>query len=175
MSKQLILIDTELSEAGFKSVCPMEGGPIERLQSLENYLVALQGGNQSADTTMKTGAVSATAKFTCGAGGSTAAQAMTLLNVTLTAVASNPGQNQFVPSATQATQAQNMVDAINASTTLSPRVTATRDGADVVITAKTPGSMGNGLQIALGNLANVSSLVAFAGGSDGTEYQLSGK
>lgn len=175
MSKQLILIDTELSADQFKSVCPMAAGPIEALQSLENYIAALEGGNQSADVSAKVGAVSAVASFIVSAGGSTAAQAMTLLNVTLTAIASNPGQNQFVPSATAATQATNMVNAINASADLSSKVLATQVGGQVFIMAKIPGAMSNGLQIALGNLANVGTLVAFAGGSDGTAYQLAGK
>lgn len=175
MSLQLILIDTDLSKAGFQSVCPMEAGPIEALQSLENYIVALEGGNQSADVNAKVGAIQAVGILRCAAGGSVAAEACTILNVTLTAVASNPAANEFVPSATAATQAQNMVNAINASASLSSKVVATRSAGDVIITAKIPGVLGNGLQLAAGNLANVTLQAAFAGGSDGSEYRLASK
>lgn len=174
MSKQLILIDTELSEAGFKSVCPMEGGPIERLQSLENYLVALQGGNQSADTTMKTGAVSASATYTFSSTGPTNGQACTLLNTTLTAVTSSadPAQGQFNINATPATVAASMVLAIQA--VLGNKVSVSRNGGVVTVTSKIPGALTNGLQISAGNLSNVVA-AQFSGGSDGTEYRLSGK
>jgi len=174
MSKQLILIDTELSAVGFQSVCPMAAGPIEGLQSLENYVVALEGGNQSADVSVKSGAVSASATFTVSSTGSVAAQAGTLLNISLTGRASAPAANEFVVSTTPATQATNMAAAINASTDLNTKVVAVAVGAVVTITAKIPGIMSNGLQISAGNLANVAA-GAFASGSDGTEYILCGK
>ena len=174
MSKQLILIDTELSADSFKSVCPMDAGPIEGLQSLENFIVALEGGNQSADLTAKVGAVSASATFTVSSTGSVAAQAGTLLNISLTGRASAPAMNEFVVSTTPATQAANMAAAINASTDLNKKVSAVAVGAVVTITSKIPGDMSNGLQISAGNLANVA-LGAFANGSDGTEYILAGK
>lgn len=174
MSKQLILIDTVLTAEGFKSVCPMAAGPTEALQSLENYVVSLEGGVRSADVTAKVGAVSAAATFTVASTGSVAAQAGTLLNVTLTGRASAPATNEFVVSTTPSIQATNMAAAINASTSLNTKVTAVAVGAVVTITSKIPGVMSNGLQIAAGTLANVTA-GAFASGSDGTEYRLSGK
>lgn len=168
MSKMLILIDSNLSADSLKSIVPLEGDKYTRMQAVSDYLMSLSGGNQDADGSVKVGAVSAVASF-INTGAATAAQAMTLLNVTLTAIASNPAANQFVPSATPATQAQNMVDAINASPDLSAKVVATRVDGQVIVTSKIPGAMSNGLQISLGNLSNVGTLVAFAGGSDGTD------
>lgn len=174
MSKQLILIDTDLSKAGFQSVCPMEAGPVEGLQSLENYIVALEGGNQSADVSAKVGAISATATFTITSTGPTNGQAGTLLNTTLTAVTSSadPALGQFNINATPATVAASMVLAINA--VLGDKVLATAALGVVTVTALVPGVLGNGLQISAGNLSNTSA-GAWANGSDGTQYQLAGK
>lgn len=174
MSKQLILIDTDLSKAGFQSVCPMDAGPIEGLQSLENYIVALEGGSQSADVTAKVGAISATATFTFTSTGPTNGQTASLLNTTLTAVTSNanPALGQFNISATPATVAASMVLAINA--VLGTKVVATSALGVVTVTAKIPGVMGNGLQISAGTLSNTSA-GAWANGSDGTEYVLDSK
>ena len=156
MSKQVILIDTDLSKAGFQSVCPMEARPVEGLQSLENYIVALEGGNQSADVSAKVGAISATATFTITSTGPTNGQAGTLLNTTLTAVTSgaNPALGQFNINATPATVAASMVLAINA--VLGDKVLATAALGVVTVTALVPGVLGNGLQISAGNLSNTS-------------------
>lgn len=174
MSKQLILIDTSLSVDGFKSVCPMEAGPIEALQSLENYVVALEGGNQSADVTAKVGAVSAFATFTVSSTGSTNGQAGSLLNVALSAVTSNadPAAGEFNINATPTTQAASMQAAIEA--VLSDKLIVSRNNAVITLIAKIPGVMSNGLQISAGNLANVV-VAQFSGGSDGTEYTLNSK
>lgn len=175
MSKQLILIDTDLSKAQFQSVCPMEAGPIEGLQSLENYVVALEGGIQSADVSAKVGAIQATASIT-STGTATAAQTMKLCNQTLTAKASgaDPELGEFNVSATPATQAASIALAINSMTELQGLVTAEANAGVVTVTAVIPGVMGNGLECADVNLANVS-VVGFADGSDGTEYTLASK
>lgn len=176
MSKQLILIDTDLSKAGFQSVCPMEAGPVEGLQALENYIVALEGGNQSADVEAKVGAIQATATVTM-TGTCTDAQTMKLCNQTLTAKASGavPADGEFNVSATPNTQANNLVTAINAMPELQGLVTAARTGTGVVtITAVIPGVMGNGLECADVDLGNTT-VVGFASGSDGTEYDLASK
>lgn len=176
MSLQLILIDTDLSKAGFQSVCPMEAGPIEGLQSLENYVVALEGGNQSADLTAKVGAIQATASVTMtGTAGNN--ETMKLCNQTLTAKTSGAvaADGEFNISATPNTQANNLVAAINAMPELQGLVTAARTGTGVVtITAVIPGVMGNGLECADVDLANTT-VTGFASGSDGTEYTLASK
>lgn len=168
MSFQRLIIETNQTAASFKSACNLAMGGLDAAQSFQNYVAATQGGNESAKYSFQVGAVKATATIT-SAGAATAAQAMTLLNVTLTAIASNPGQNQFVPSATVGTQAANIAAAINASTALAGKVTATSNAGVVTVTSVVPGLMGNGFQISAGDLSNVT-VGAFANGTDGTSY-----
>lgn len=172
MSKQLILIDTNLSKAQFESVCPMEGDRYTRTQSVSDYLMSLSGGNQSADTKIQVGAVGASATLTSSGAGSANGQIGTILNVEIKAVTSgaNPLVGEFNISGTPATQAASMEAAIRA--VLGSKLDVVRQGAVVTVTSKVPGSLTNGLQISAGNLANVA-VGAFSGGSDGTEHELS--
>lgn len=170
MSLQRLIINSDLSAAGFSSVCDLAPGQLPAANNFLDYVGGLCGGNYMALLSFNVGAVQATATIT-STGASVAAQAMTLLNVTLTAVAANPANNQFVPNATPATQAANIAAAINASTSLAGKVTATSALGVVTVTSVVPGLMGNGFQISAGNLANVS-VGAFAGGTDGTAYAL---
>lgn len=167
MSKQVIVIDTDLTAVGFQSVCNLAPGGLPALVQIQNYFGALCGGNQSAEVTANVGAVSASATIT-STGTATAAQTMTLLNVTLTARASAPAANEFVVSATPATQAANIAAAINASASFAGKVVATSNLGIVTVTSVIPGVMANGLQIANVNLANVT-VAAFSGGSNGTQ------
>lgn len=166
MSYVRLVINSPLTATGIASVLDFAPGGLPALQNFENYIGALAGGNQSAALYFKVGATQATATIT-STGAATAAQAMTLLNVTLTAKASSPAQNEFVPSATPATQAANIAACINASASFAGKVVATAALGVVTITAITPGLIGNGLQISAGNLSNVT-VAAFSGGTDGT-------
>jgi hypothetical protein len=169
-SFQRVIIETPVTADGFKSICDLAPGKLPALQNFENFVGAVSGGNQMAKLSFQVGAVKATGTIT-STGAATAAQAMTLLNVTLTAIGSNPGNNQFVPSATVGTQAANIAACINASTSLAGKVTATASLGVVTVTSVVPGLMGNGFQISAGNLSNVS-VGAFANGSDGTSYSI---
>lgn len=173
MSKQLILIDTDLSADSFKSVCPMGIGPAEDLQSIENYVVALEGGVQSADVSAKVGAVGASCVLTTGAA-STAGQIFTLMNVSFTAKASGavPASGEFNVGASSA-QLDSILLAIDA--VLGAQLDIVRDSASIAhVTLKVPGALGNGLQASAGNVANLT-VGGFAGGSDGTAYTISSK
>lgn len=172
MSKSVLIIDSPLTAAGMASVCPMGGGPIERRQSVENYVGAVQGGSQVADMEMLMGAVQATASIT-STGTATAAQTMKLCNQTLTAKASgaDPEAGEFNVSATPATQAASIALAINSMPELQGLVTAEANAGVVTVTAKLPGVMGNGLECADVDLGNVA-VVGFANGSDGNKYEL---
>lgn len=173
MSLVRLILNSDLSADGFKSVCDLSPGQLPALNNFIDYCGGLSGGNYMGLMEFDVGAVQASGSLRCAAGGSTAAQACTVLNVTLTAIdPGTPSMNQFVVSATAATQAQNMVDAINSSTDLNTKVVATRVNGDVVITSLVPGVMGNGLQLSAGNLSNVTVQSAFSGGSDGTSYDL---
>jgi hypothetical protein len=172
MSLQRLVINTgNLSADGFKSVCNLAPGQLPALENFVNYLSGMPD-QYNGLLSFQVGAVQAVGSLTVATGGSVADQACTILNVTLTGKASSTANNQFSVSATAATQAQNMVNAINASTDLAGKVTAARNGAIVVITSLVPGLMGNGFQLAAGNLANVTLSAAFTGGLDGTAYAL---
>ncbi len=169
-SLQRIVITSPLTAAGFKSVCDLAPGHLPALNNLINYLSSVPD-QQAAYLAIKVGAVQAAGTLTVAAGGSTAAQACTVCNVTLTGRASNPSADEFVVSATAATQATNMAAAINASANLTGKVTAAAVDGVVTITSAVPGLLGNGLQLSAGNLANVT-LAAMTGGTDGTAYNL---
>lgn len=167
-----IVVTSDLTAAGFKSVCDLAPGQLPALNNLVDYLGGVAGGNYMASLACKVGAVQAYGTLTVATGGSTAAQTCTICNVTFTARASGATGNEFNVSATAATQATNMAAAINASSNLTGKVTATASLGVVTITSVVPGLMGNGLQLSAGNLGNVTA-GAFANGTDGTAYTLS--
>lgn len=173
MSLQRLIINTgDLSVDGFKSVCDLSPGQLPAANNFVDYISALTGGNQMALLSFNVGAVQSVGTLRVAAGGSANDQACTILNVTFTGKTSSVAQGEFTVSATAATQAQNMVDAVNRSTALAGKVTATRNAGDVIITCVVPGLMGNGLQLSAGNLGNTTVQAAFAGGTDGTAYSL---
>jgi hypothetical protein len=170
-SLQRLVINSNGTALDFISQCNLKPLGLDGVNSFADYIQGLTGGNVAgASLHFKIGAVQATGTIT-STGAATAAQAMTLLNVTLTAIGSAPGDNQFVPSATVGIQAANIAAAINASTTLSGKVIATAALGVVTVTSVVPGILGNGFQISAGTLANVS-VGAFANGSDGTAYNI---
>ena len=170
-SLQRLIINSNGTKADFQSVCDLSPGQLPAAQNLENYIGSLTGGNHMALIEAKVGAIQASGTLTVATGGSVAAQACTVLNVTLTGRASAPAANEFVVSATAATQASNMAAAINASASLAGKVTASASDGVVTITSVVPGLMGNGFQLSAGNLANVTA-GAFANGTDGTSYSI---
>lgn len=170
MSLQRLIINSDLSAAGFISVCDLTPGQLVAANNFANYVHGLTGGNYMALLSFAVGAVQATATYT-HTGTATNAQAGTLLNVTLTAVTSgaDPTLGQFNISMTAATQATSMALAINSTPALISKVTAVAALGVVTVTAIVPGVMGNGFQISAGNLSNIAA-AAFANGSDGTAY-----
>lgn len=171
-SLQRLVINYSSTAADFASMCNLAPLGPAAAQNLSNFLVGVSSGLMpSASIAAKVGAVQATATIT-STGAATAAQTMTLANITLTAVGSAPAANEFVVSATVATQAANIAAAINASADLAGIVTATSALGVVTVSAVVPGLMGNGLQIVDVDLANVA-VAAFSGGLDGTSYSIS--
>lgn len=173
MSLQRIVIDTGSATADdFKSKCDLAPGQLPALNNLAQFLQSVPDQN-NASIAIKVGAVQATASIT-STGTATAAQTMKLANQTLTAVASGaiPADGEFNVSATVATQATSIALAINSMPELSGIVTAVAEAGVVTVTSVLPGVVGNGLECADVDLANVS-VVGFADGSDGTSYSLS--
>jgi len=171
MSLQRLIINSDLSAAGFKSVCDLAPGQLPALNNFIAYLAGVSGGNYMGLLSFQVGAVEAAGTLTVATGGSTNNQTCSIGNVTLTAKTSSVVDNEFSISATAATQAAAMAAAINASTTLKGIVTATALLGVVTITSVVPGLAGNGLQLSAGNLSNVT-LGAMASGLDGTAYSL---
>lgn len=170
MSKQRIIIDTSLTAAGFKSVCDLAPGELEAAINLSEFITACTGGNQMAKFDVLVGSVQGSGTIV-STGAATAAQTMTLANVTLTAHGSVAANNQFVVSATPATQAANIAACINSSTSLAGIVTAVALSGTVTVTSIVPGKIGNSIQISAGTLSNVT-VGQFSGSVEGTSYTI---
>jgi hypothetical protein len=147
-------------------------GPHEGFRGVINYLQAINGGQQNGTLTVLTGATYATATLT-STGAATATETCSICNVTFTARASGATGNEFDVSATVATQATNIANAINNSTDLEGIVTAEAAAGVVTITAVAPGAIGNGLQISE-SLTNVtlSSFLTRDTGADGDSFTM---
>lgn len=166
------MITSNGTVAGFKSVCDLAPGGLPAANNFVDYLTGIIGGSlQGASLAFKVGAVQAAGTLTVATGGSANNETCSICNVTFTAKTSGATGNQFNISATAATQATNMAAAINASSDLTGKVTASASEGVVTITAVVPGLIGNGLQLSAGTLANVT-LGAFANGTDGTAYNI---
>lgn len=171
MSLQRLVINSDLSAAGFKSVCDLSMGGSDALNNFLAYMGGLLGGNYMALLSFNLGAVQAAGTVTFASTGPTNGQTCTIAGVTFTAVTSGATGNQFNISATPATVAANLAAAINASTSLSGIVTATSLLGVVTVTSVVPGTIGNGLVMANVNLSNTT-IVSFAGGDNGTAYSI---
>ena len=171
-SYQRIVLLSNGTNADFKSLCNLSAGQIPAMNNFIDYLGGLVGGSvQGASLAFNQGMVRAYGTLTVATGGSANNETCSICGVTFTAKTSGATGNQFNISATAATQAANMAAAINASASLSGIVTASALLGVVTITAVVPGTIGNGLALSAGTLANVT-LGAFANGSDGTAYTL---
>lgn len=164
MALQLIKISSDETAAEIKSIIELDQGGPCALQSYDNYFSGINGGMYRALLDVYVGAVQASATMT-STGAATATETFTLLNVVFTARASGATGNEFNVSGTVATQAANIAAAINASTDLAGKVTATSLLGVVTITSVLPGLLGNGLQFSEA-LTNVT-ITQFTGGTDG--------
>jgi hypothetical protein len=153
------------------------------VEKLTNILTSIATGTElgpvgaapSVAIAIEGQAVAASGTLTVATGGSGADETCSIAGVTFTAKASGATGNQFNVSATAATQATNMKNAINASTSLAGIVTASSAAGVVTITAAQKGKMGNGIGLSAGNLANVTASGALltAGAADATALTLS--
>ena len=167
-----ITIDTGVQTANsFKSVCDLAPLKLPAIQNFENYIGSLSGGLQSATMFFHVGAVRATGTFTFSSTGPTNTQTCSVANVTFTAVTSGATGNQFNISATPSVVAANFAAAINASASLTGRVSAVALAGVVTLTVTAPGAVGNGVALSAGTLSNTV-VAQFSGGSDGTNYTI---
>lgn len=163
-----IVLSSSLSEAGFKSVVDLAPGKFEAVNNLQKFLGGMLGGSYDGSLSVVVGSAKAAATLT-STGSATNNQTCTICNVTFTAKSSGATGNQFNVSGTVATQAANIAAAVNASADLAGLVVATSALGVVTLTAVVPGLAGNGLQLSVGTLSNVTAS-AFASGMDGTSY-----
>lgn len=171
-SLQRIVITSTGTTADFNAGCNLTMGGLDAGMNLAQYFEGVVSGtNLGASIAVNVGAVKAAGTLTVATGGSANNETCSICNVTFTAKTSGATGNQFNISATAATQAANMVTAINASADLAGKVVASNVDGVVTITSVVPGAFGNGLQLSAGTLANVT-LGAFANGADGTAYTL---
>lgn len=139
----------------------------ESIQRISSYFAGIAGGPFSGRLIVTTGTTSATATTTFTGTGPVAAETMSLLNITITAVTViTDATNQFLRSDTPSVDATNLAALINTSANWNTRLSATASLGVVTITATVPGAAGNGLQIseAMTNTA----VSQFTGGVDGT-------
>lgn len=172
MSLQRIIIDADVTADGFKSICPLNMGGVEAVNSLGNYVDAVAGGLQDAELKVNVGVVKASASIT-STGAAVADETLVVGNVTFTAKASGATGNEFNVSATPATQAANIAAAINANVALQGVVRATAVLGVVTLVSEVPGKVGNAIALSE-TLTNVA-ISGFSGGADGTAYVLNRK
>lgn len=146
--------------------------PTECLSLLGRYVDGLANGNfYFTSVVEQVGAIQAHATIT-STGTATAAETMSVANVTLTAEASgaDPTMGQFNISGTVAVQATSIALAINSTPALAGIVTATSLAGVVTVTAVHAGISGNAIQISEA-LTNVT-VTQFTAGSNGTSATL---
>lgn len=173
MSLQRLIINSDLSVAGFKSVCDLSMGGLDAANNFADYWGGLLGGNYLALLSFAVGAVQASGTITIASTGPTNNQTCTIAGVTFTAKTSGavPASSEFNISATPATVATSLALAINSTVSLSGVISASAALGVVTVTAAIPGAIGNGLVMANVNLSNTT-FVSFAGGDNGTAYSI---
>ena len=170
-SKVRIDLTVPVNEATFLAkTLPMNTGPHRSFTGLSSYFEAIAGAVYSGKVHEVTGAVAAYGLIT-STGTATNGDVMTVANVTLTAKTSgaDPTMGEFDISGTVAIQAANIAFAINSDDDFAGIVTATSALGVVTVTSVAPGSIGNGIELDLGTMHNMS-VTAFAHGADGHTF-----
>jgi phage tail sheath gpL-like len=171
MAKTLLVITHEESSLTLRQLLDFNAN--DRKPNLQRLIGFFDGvrvgarGNITVDARM--GETAATATIT-STGAATATETFVLNGVTFTAVASGPSANEFVVSATVATQAANIAAAINESTSAGVlNVTATSSAGVVTLTCDIPGTIGNAMTLSE-TLTNVTiSGANFSGGASDSD------
>lgn len=136
------------------------------LPNIGKYIDDISGGEVSAYVSVYSGPIQAYGLVTF-TGAPSNGETLSILNTTFTAETSGATGNQFNIGGTVTASAVNLAAAINASTDLTGKVTATSALGVVTITSVIPGLVGNGLQLSE-SLSNATA-TAFAHGTDGNK------
>lgn len=169
MSIQKILINTDLSDEQFKSVCDISQDRYLGLKNLANYLLSVASGVRSATVSVFQGGVAASATVTF-TGAPTADDTIMVGSETFTAKTSGATGDEFNIGGNVTATALNLANAINANATLSPVLTATPNAGVITLLCKDAGDEGN--SIALASTLTNATTVGFANGTDGIETTL---
>ncbi len=170
-SKVRIDLTVPVNEATFLAkTLPMNTGPHRSFTGLSSYFEAIAGAVYAGKVHEVTGAVAAYGLIT-STGTATDGDTMTVANVTLTAKTTGADytDGEFDISGTVGTQATNIARAINSTSDFAGIVTATHALGVVTVTADAPGALGNGIELDLGTMHNMS-VTAFAHGDDGHTF-----
>ncbi len=170
-SLQRLLITSNGTKAGFQSVCDLAPGRLPAANNFVNYLTGLIGGTlQGAYLGFAVGAIQAVGTITQTSTGAANDETLTVCGVTFTAKTSGATGNQWNRNNTVATSATNLAAAINASADTNIYVTATSALGVVTVTMIQPGVLGNVPTIT--ESCSNTSCVSFAGGTEGTVYNI---
>lgn len=165
-----LVIDTDLSTADMNSKLDPTCGCIHKFgNNVINQVAALVGGRLAGKIQVSVGDVKATGTVTLAT--VLAADTVTVDGIVFTAVNGGATGNQFNMNGTDSADADSLVSAINANTTLDGRVIATNSNGVVTITALDAGELGNSVSLASSNGTRLAvSGAALAGGVNGTKY-----
>ncbi len=175
-SLQRLIITSDLTAAGFKSVCDLAPLQLPAANNFMDYIGGLCGGNYMALLSFNVGMVYASGTVTVTSTGPTNGQTALIAGYTLTAKTSgaDPTAGEFNISATASVVATGIAAAINAVVGLKSLVSASASLGVVTVTSLVLGTPGNGLKFANTNLSNTtfSGSGVLASGSDGTAYSV---
>jgi phage tail sheath gpL-like len=142
------------------------------MNKLSAYFASLASGNRMATVELAVAAVAATGTVTLAS--VNVSDTVTIDGIVFTAVASGATGNQFNQGGTDTVDAESLVSAVNANTTLDGRLVASNVAGVVTFTALEPGELGNSISLASSNGTRLAvSGAALAGGTNGTEYNFS--
>jgi hypothetical protein len=169
-SFQRLVITSAGTLADFKSLCDLTPGNLPAMNNFVDYLTGVIGGGiQGASFAFKVGATKATGTITFSSLANN--DTITVAGVVLTAKTSGATGAQFNLGADDTAAAANAVTLINSIASLSGIVTATSNLAVITVTAAVPGTVGNGLGLAISAHGSVSGALLTTG-SDGTAYSV---
>lgn len=170
---------TDLNASALQRLLPaLASSPRPSLRRVGDFLRSVAGGVYRGSVRVRAGTVKATATLVFSSTGPADTQTVSICGTTFTAATTPSGANDFQRSDTPATAAAALVALINTVSAMdrpkvNASVVATLDSATITLTARDSGQQGNGLHVAaVGTFANVV-ITNFAGGSDGTQTDLS--
>lgn len=168
-----LVITSNGTDADFKSQCNLAPLGLPAVNNFVDYVAGLSGGNVcNADLAFKVGAVQATTTITFASTGPTNDQTCKILGVTFTAKTSASSSTEFTRSNTPSVNATNLAAKINAYSAFTGVVTAAASSGVITLTCVAPGTVGNLLAVCENVDLSNTTFAAWAGGTDGTAYNI---